>query len=221
MDLGTVRNLNVVGTVLFGIMTMLAPVAGFFWIGMVFFWSPDTSHIILCLTGILAWIIIFGFLTYKLYKNTVVSLDKKNYALAKQWTLYGVIMGVVLGFVFTPAFLIFIVFLLAFMGLEGELRPKYWGYPQYPYYPPPPPAYPYGPPPAHPPYPQQQQYPQQQYPPSIGIKGQPPAQPGYKLKQQQPVSPAYTPRTQPQVPVQSPVKYAVKERRRGRPEDKD
>lgn len=216
MDLGTVRTLNVVGTVLFGIMTMLAPVAGFFWIGMVFFWSPDTSYLILCLTGILAWIIIFGFLTYKLYQNTVVSLDKRNYTLAKQWTLYGVIMGAVLGFLFTPAFLILIVFLLAYMGIEGELRPKYWGYPPYPYYPPPPPAYPYGPPPAHPPYPQQQQY-----PPTIGIKGQPPAQAGYKIKQQQPVSRSQAPRAQPRTPAQQPVKYAVKERRKGKSGDKD
>ncbi len=214
MDLGTVRTLNVVGTVLFGILTMLAPVAGFFWIGMILFWSPDTSYFILCLTAILAWVIIFGFLTYKLYQNTVVSLDKGNFALAKQWTLYGVIMGVILGILFTPAFLIFIVFLIAFIALESELRPKYWGYPPYPYYPPPP-AYPYGPPPAQP------QYPQQQPPPTIGIKGQPPAQYGYKLKQQQPVSPVAQPSAQSQDQTARPVKYAVKERRKGKPGDKN
>ena len=137
MDLANVRTMNVVGTILFGIITMLAPVAVFFWLGILLFWSPDTSFFILCMTGIVAWIIIFGFITYLLYKNTVKSLDERDYERAKQWTLYGVVMGVVLGFLFTPGFLIFIPFLLGYFGLESALRPNYWGCPSYPYYPPP------------------------------------------------------------------------------------
>jgi len=213
MDMASIRTMNVVGTILFGLITMLSPVIGFFWVGLMMFWSPDTEYLILCFTGIIAWIIIFGFITYKLYQNTVVSLDKGNYALAKQWTLYGVVMGAILGFLFTPAFLILIVYVLAYVGIDSAMKPKYYGYPAYPYYPPPPPVYPYGPPPAHPPYPGQQQY-----PPNIGIKQQY-AQPQIGIKQQ-PVVPVQTMRSQPSTPAQGQVRYATKEQRRGKPKDK-
>lgn len=210
MDLGTIRTLNLVGTILFALFGVLTPLIYLGIFGMALVFGSEAGLFAICLTILIVWIIIVVYLAYMLYQNTVKAMDSGNYELVKRWTLYGMILGFLLG----GGILTLALFLISYISIDDALRPKYWGYPPSPYYPPPP-GYPYGPPPTYP------QYPPQQYPPSIGIKGQPPAQSGYRLKKQQPVSPAPTPRTQPQVPAQRPVKYAVKERRQQKPEDKD
>jgi hypothetical protein len=216
MDLGTIRTLNLVGTLLFTILGVVVPLFYLGAFGMALMFGTEEGLFAICLTVLIVWIIFVLYFAYLLYKNTVIALDNRNYELVKRWTLYGVIAG----FLFGGGILTAALFLISHISLDDALKPKYYGYPPYPYYPPPP-TYPYGPPPAYPQYPPQQQYPQQQYPPSIGIKGQQPVQPGYKIKQQQPVTRAQTPRAQPRTRAQQPVKYAVKERRRGKPGDKD
>lgn len=209
MDLGTIRMLNLAGSIIFGIFGILTPLLYLGVFGMAFVMGTETGLFAVCLTVIIAWIIVVAYLTYMLHRNTVVELDKGNYEVVKRWTMYGMIIGFLLG----GGIITFALFLISYISIDDALRPKYPGYPPYPYYPPPP-AYPYGPP-APPP-----QYPPQQAPPSVGIKGQPPVRAGYKIKQQ-PVSPAPQSREQSQDTTRKTAKYAVREKREGKPDDKD
>lgn len=143
MELSTVRSLNVIGCILFGIFGGLIAV----YIGFIFsfaFWLPFgreesefSTFAMVCLTILLLYIFLIVFLAITLYRNTVKALDEGDFVRAKRWSLYGAILGLIFG----GGLITFILFILAYVFFDEALAPKYY-YP-YPY---PPPGY-YSPPP--------------------------------------------------------------------------
>jgi hypothetical protein len=70
-----------------------------------------------------------------LYKNSVRAIDEGDFERAKRWTLYGAILGIILG----GGVITFLMFLLAYLFFDEALAPKYYyPYPPPGYYPPPP-----------------------------------------------------------------------------------
>ena len=144
MDIKGLRTLNLIGTILFGIFSILTPM---FYFPIFFFLSPigNNQFTFVCMTIILIWIIFIIYLVYLLYKNTVLGIDLGNLEAAKRWTMYGALLGLFLG----GGLLTLIVFLISYVSFDEAIRPKYY-YPPPGYYPyPPPPGY--GPPNPQPP----------------------------------------------------------------------
>ena len=113
------------------------------------FWMTRPEGILfsLCLTVLCVWIIIIAFLAFKIYQNTVLGLDRGDFLTAKNWTLYGAIIGFIFG---GFNWIILIIFLISYVSFDDALFPK-------PYYYAPPGYYPYQPPYSYgPPYPPQQ-----------------------------------------------------------------
>jgi hypothetical protein len=157
MDIKGIRTLNLVGTILFGLFGVLTPIAymGYLFFGFWMFFEDQFG--LLCLTIIVCWIIFVLFITYMLYQNTVVAIDKRKFQLAKRWVLYGAIAGFFLGGGVSVGIITLIIFLISYVSFDDALRPRI-------YYPPP--GYPYPPPPGYGPAGQ---------PPAYGPYGQPPA----------------------------------------------
>ena len=154
MDIKGLRTLNLIGTILFGIFSILLPII---YLPILFFISTieNNQFTFVCMSIIICWIIFIIYLVYQLYKNTVLGLDLGNFEAAKRWTLYGALMGLFLG----GGLLTLIVFLISYASFDEAIRPKY-------YYPPPG-YYPYQQPPGYgPPNPQPPGYgpPNPQYP---------------------------------------------------------
>jgi len=146
MELSTVRSLNVVGCILFGIFGVLISAYIGFWLSFLF-WIPfgreDTSFstfAMVCFTILILYIFLIVFLAITLYRNTVRTIDEGDFVKAKRWTLYGAILGMFLG----GGILTFLLFILSYVFFDEALAPKYYypyPYPPPGYYPPPPEEY--------------------------------------------------------------------------------
>ena len=153
MNLKGVRNLNLIGTILFPL----------FSIGIVVIYIPFFSFIPgfrveefsnFCFSFVVIWITIIIIVTYMLYQYTVVGLDKGKLQQARQWSLFGMFSGFLLG----GGPVIVIIFFTSYSFIDDVTRPRYYRPP--PGFYPPPYGYsaPYSPQPQY-----QQSYPQ--YPP--------------------------------------------------------
>jgi len=139
MDLQTIRTLNKVGSILFGILGSFIPIlySGIF--GFILFMEGG-GFAMVCITIMIVWLFFIIFMAYMLYQKTVVALDRGEYDTVKTW----MIGGAILGFIFGGGIITLAIFLIAYVSFNDALYPKY-------YYPPPPGAYGYPPPPAPPP----------------------------------------------------------------------
>lgn len=146
MDIRGIRTLNLVGTIVFAIFGLAVPIIYSFLFGLIWWFAPGEGIFTVCVAILLAWIAVIAFLTYSLYNNTVVGLDRSNFQAAKRWTLIGAIMG----FIFAGGIITFVIFIISYVSFDDAVWPKPYYYPPPGYYPYPPP-YPYGPP-----YPPQQ-----------------------------------------------------------------
>lgn len=162
MELQSIRTLNLIGTILFGLFGSLIPLYYGFSFGLMFWYFPggdeDSTLFSICISIIVIWIVAIIILAIQLYRKTVVGLDKGEYESAKRW----VIVGVILGFIFA-GIIPFILFLISIVLFDEAVRraqyPYYYPPPYYPppYYPPPYYPPPYYPPPSYPhdyPYPE-------------------------------------------------------------------
>ena len=156
MDIHGLRTMNLVGTIIFGIFGVLMPLFIALFFGFMLWIFPSGALSAVFFTICLAWIIVVVFLTYQLYENTVIGLDRGNFAQVKRWTLIGMICG----FIFAGGILTFILFLISYISIDDAIWPKFYGPPPFGYYPPP---YQYAPP-----YPPQQS--RQPYPPNLSHK---------------------------------------------------
>jgi len=145
MDLHTARTMNMLGTALLGIIGLLVPAGYMFLFGVILLFDGADPLAAACFTIFICWIVFVIVLTYFMYKNSVKAIDQGDFETAKRWSLYGLVIGVVLGIGFAGFFIIVIFFLLSFITLNDHLKPRFY-YPPYGYYPPPPPMY-YQPPP--------------------------------------------------------------------------
>ncbi|UCE73278.1 MAG: hypothetical protein JSV56_09615 [Methanomassiliicoccales archaeon] len=160
MDIRGLRNLNLAGTIIFGIFGIVIPVFYFSIFGSLILWSTNNEFMILCFSIIIGWVALISFLTYMLYKNTVLGLDRGEYETAKRWMLIGAICG----FIFAGGVITLIIFILAYVSADEAIRSQY--YPPPGYYPYPPQPYgPYPPPQQYGPYAPPQQYGPYQPPP--------------------------------------------------------
>jgi hypothetical protein len=146
MELSTIRSLNVIGSILFGIFGGLIAVYIGFWFSFLL-WIPTGSggpefetFTFICLTMLLLYVFLIVFLAITLYRNTVKALDEGDFVRAKRWSLYGAILGMIFG----GGLITFILFILAYVFFDEALAPKYYypyPYPPPGYYPPPPDDY--------------------------------------------------------------------------------
>lgn len=146
MDIRGIRNLNLAGTIIFGIFGVVIPMFYLFGFGFIFWMVREGGFLEVCVAILITWIIVIGFLSYHLYLNTVVGLDRGNFEAAKRWILIGAVMG----FIFAGGIITFVIFLISYVSFDDAVWPKPYYYPPPGYYPYPPP-YPYGAP-----YPAQQ-----------------------------------------------------------------
>lgn len=133
MNIHTIRTLNLVGTILFGIFGILTTLYYTFIFGSIFFWGMayrDSFSNCMIIFVILAIIILL--LTSILYNKTVKSIDVEDYETAKRW----MIVGIVLGFIFGGV-IVFILFLISFIMFDDAIRGTHYPYYPPPYYPPP------------------------------------------------------------------------------------
>lgn len=152
MDINGIRTLNLVGTIIFAIFGVIIPLIYLLAFGMIFLLAPASGFFVLCITILLVWIIVIGFLAFKIYQNAVLGLDRGDFVTAKNWTLYGAIIG----FIFGGGWLALIIFLISYVSFDDAIWPKPYYYPPSPYhYPYPPTQYP------GPGYPPQQSWPTQ------------------------------------------------------------
>jgi hypothetical protein len=140
MDIHGLRTLNLVGTILFGVFGIVYPVLYLFGFGLIFWMSRDGGFFTVCTAILIVWIAVIAFLSYSLYNNTVVGLDRGNFEGAKRWTLIGAIMG----FIFAGGIITLIIFLISYVSFDDAVWPKPYYYPPPGYYPYAP-SYPYGP----------------------------------------------------------------------------
>lgn len=131
--------MNLAGTVILAFFTIAIPSLYFF---LFLSWSSGygTSDFgLFCMIGLLCWLVISIVITYLLFVNTVLGLDRGEYEKAKRWTLIGMIFSIFLIF-FSVGIITLIIFLISYVSFDDALRPKL-------YYPPPyyayPPQYPY------------------------------------------------------------------------------
>lgn len=134
MDIRGLRSLNLVGTIFFGLFGILMPLFYFFWLGFIFWMAPDQGFFTVCLAILAAWIAVIALITYNLYNNTVLGIDRGDFQNAKKWTLFGAIIG----FIFAGGIITFLIFLISYISFDEAVWPK-------PYYYPPPGYYPYPP----------------------------------------------------------------------------
>jgi len=143
MHINTIRTLNLIGTILFGIFGILMSLYYTLIFSSFFFWGMTNGNLVAnCMVIFLICAIIILFLTYLLYSKTVKSLDIMDYETAKRW----MIVGIVLGFIF-GGIIVFIIFLISFVMFDDAIRGTHYPYYPPPYYPPPvywypPPDYP-------------------------------------------------------------------------------
>jgi hypothetical protein len=152
LDIKGLRTLTLAGTILFGLFNVLAPlVIAVVYIPLLMFGFEESSDIFsICIVILICWAIVMIFLTYMLYKNTVLGLDRGDFVTAKRWMLIGAICGFIFGGTSGLGIVTLIIFIIAYTSTDEAVRALY--YPQIMYYQPPP--YPYGPnPPQQSPYP--------------------------------------------------------------------
>jgi hypothetical protein len=147
MELKGVRTLNLIGTIIFPI----------FSIGIVVIYIPFflplpglriEEFFNICFSFALVWIVVIIFFTYMLYRNTVAGLDKGDFRRARQWSLFGMFSGFLLG----GGPIVVIIFFTSYSFIDDVTRPRY-------YRPPPgfyPPPYGFGGPYQRPPMPYSQ-----------------------------------------------------------------
>ena len=141
MNIHDIRTLNLVGTILLLIFGIIIPIIYLFWFGFIFWMArPDGIYISLCLIILFVWIMVVAFFGFKIYQNSVLGIDREDFQTAKNWTLYGAIIGFIFG---GFNWIILIIFLISYLCFDDALYPKHYYYPP-PYYPYPP-QYPYGP----------------------------------------------------------------------------
>jgi len=159
MDIRGLRTLNLIGTAIFGIFSIMVPVVYLFIFGLIWWMAREGGFFTFCIAILVLWIVLIAFLTFELYRNTVVGLDEGNYERAKRWILIGMICG----FLFGGGIITFVIFLISYISFDDAIWPKYYYPPPYYPYPPPyqPPPYqppPYQPPPQYPRQPPRQTY---------------------------------------------------------------
>jgi len=143
MDIHGLRTLNLVGTILFGLIGLGIPVIFLASFGILYGVVPGGGIFGISSVVLIALIIIIASLTFTLYHNTVIGLDRGNFEGAKRWTLIGAIMGLIMGIIFTIGMIPFGIFLISYFSFDNAVWPKPYYYPPPGYYPYPPP-YPYG-----------------------------------------------------------------------------
>ncbi len=163
MDLHGIRTLNLVATILFGIVSVIIPMIYFPVFGFMFFMSGNSLLSSVCFVILLVWIIGMILLTYYMFTNTVRTIDNGEYDIAKRWTLYAAIKGFIFG-LGSVGIIVLILFIISYVSFDEAIRRQFYlqtyGYYPQPYYPPPayypppsyyPPPYYYPPPPTPPP----------------------------------------------------------------------
>jgi hypothetical protein len=186
MDIKGIRNLNLIGTILFGLIGCGIPLLYMSYLNWILSLAPfgeGENPFGWCTFIFFIWAIFVLGLAILIYNKTVKTIDNGDYATAKQWTVYAIIIG----FLFGGGIITLIVFLISHMSWDDALRQLHYG--QYPPQYGQPPQYGYGyqqPPPGQPP---QYGYGYQQPPPGQPPQYPPPGyqQPGY---QQAPPAPS-------------------------------
>jgi hypothetical protein len=132
MDIRGIRTLNLAGTILFALFSI--GIAMFYLPIFIFFPFNEGSDLtMICITILVCWIIFIVYLTYMLYKNTVLAMDEGQFETVKRWTLYGIFFGIFLG----GGLIVLLIFLISYASIDEATRPRYY-YPPPMYYPPPP-----------------------------------------------------------------------------------
>jgi len=122
MNIKNLRKMNLIGTILFGLIG-----SG---IIIVILWSiydfrtnipkqfgnslEFSNNIIILLILLLSIYIIFSIL---FYRYTVIGLDRNEYKLAKRWTLIGAIMGLIIGYIIP-----FIIFVISYRSFNEVIN---------------------------------------------------------------------------------------------------
>lgn len=117
------------GTILFALFGIGLPLFYFYYFSTLYIrysFSPFYEYMSICLTVLVVWMIIITILTYLLYQNTVLGLDRGDYEAAKRWMM----IGAVVGFIFAGGIVTLIIFLIAFVSADQAIWSRY-------YYPPP------------------------------------------------------------------------------------
>jgi hypothetical protein len=129
MDVKGLRTLNLVGTILYGLIgTLLVSVYYYQAYRVSTHFDRDMTQ---CTMIFIIWLVMLTFFTILLYINTVAALGRGNYKTAKRWTLVGIIIG------FMGGIIPLIIFIISYVSFDEAIRPKQFGHPQMGYYPPP------------------------------------------------------------------------------------
>ena len=185
MDIKGIRQLNLIGTIIFALFGCGIPLfymSFFGWMSTLGPMHEGDNPFGWCMFVFLIWLIIVIALTVLIYDNTVKTIDQGDYEKAKRWTVY----AMVLAFLFGGSILTLLLFLISYISFDDALRQLQWS--QYGQY-----AQP------HYAYPPQQQYgygyqrPPPQPPPNYPGYAQAPAQQPYQQYSQPPPPPPSTP----------------------------
>ncbi len=126
MDIKGLRTLNLVGTILYGLIGFLLASVYYYQIYEVYtHFDKDLTE---CTTILLIWLSLIIIFSNLLYLKTVVALDRGNYKTAKQWTLVGIIIG------FMGGIIPLIIFIISYASFDDAIRTQFYG-PVYHYYP--------------------------------------------------------------------------------------
>jgi hypothetical protein len=133
VDIKGLRTLNLAGTILFGLFGIGLPLFYFYYFSSLYYrysFSPFDEYMSICLVVLVVWMIIITILTYLLYHNTVLGLDRGDYEAAKRWML----IGAVVGFLFAGGVVTLIIFLIGFVSADQAIwsgsyyaPPAYYG----------------------------------------------------------------------------------------------
>ena len=127
MGVKTLKNLNLAGTILFGLIGSLLISSNFYTTYRYTIAFPEHYDSSLCMTLLLIWSLIIIIFSILLYNYAVLELDRGNYESAKRWTLIGIIVG------FAGGIIPLILFIISYVSFDDAIREEQFSQAQYRY----------------------------------------------------------------------------------------
>jgi hypothetical protein len=114
MDIKGLRTLNLIGTILYGLIGTLLVLAYYYQTYDIY--SHFNQDLTGCTIVLIIWLFILFTFSILLYQKTVVGLDRGEYKTVKQWTLVGVIIG------FMGGIIPLIIFIVSYVSFDEAIR---------------------------------------------------------------------------------------------------